>query len=181
MPNRANSVYGKSDKSFYHSDIISIGSVKVKKSLLVINDCIQTSLEKINPKEYARVNLEINEDSVLTVTSEAGVKQEEHSIAWILSLGLYNNDGRYFGFIVSRTKGGKTRMFCHVFKCSTVMMSATVLEGIRCACQNTMVQNRNQAPRCSSSMPRSVFRSSRLISTPDTVSRTSVSSDVSFI
>ena len=150
----------------------------MKNSLLVINDSIHALLEKVNPKEYARVNLEIKDSSTLTVTSESGLKGEEHSIAWILSLGLYNHDGRYFGYIVSRTKGGKTRMFCHVYKCSNVMMSATILEGIRSACQNTLAPERAQPPRCSNSVPRSAFRS-RPLTSPDAVSRSSTSSDVS--
>jgi len=179
---RPRSYYGqahpKRHGQFCYPGIVKIGSVKVKSSLLVINDSIHALLEKVNPKEYYRVDLEIKDSSTLLVTAQSRLKTEEHSVAWILSLGLYNNDGRYFGYIISKTKGGKTRMFCHVYKCSTVLMSATILEAIRSACQNSLTPGRAQAPRCSSSMPRSGFRS-RLMTSPDAVSRSSASSDVS--
>ena len=180
-PDRPKSYYGqlKSENQCSYPGIIKIGSLKVKNSLLVINDSIAALLEKVNPKEFYRVDLEIKDSSTLVVTSDSRLKAEEHAIAWVLSLGLYNNDGRYFGYIVSKTKGGKTRMYCHVYKCSTVMMSATILEAIRSACQNT-APCRAPGPRCSSSMPRSGFRS-RLMTSPDAVSRTSASSDVSMI
>ena len=177
-PERPKSFYGKQDGLSIYSGILKIGSLKVRKSLLVINDYIHELLEKVNPKQYALVQLEVKDSSVILVTSDSGMKVEEHSIAWILSLGLYNNDGRYFGFIVTRTKGGKTRMFCHVYKCSTVMISATILEGIRNACQGGTANGRVQGPRCSSSVPRSAFRT-RLMTSPDAVSRSSASSDVS--
>ena len=181
-PDRPKSYYGElqSENQCSYPGIIKIGSLKVKNSLLVINDSIATLLEKVNPKEYSRVDLKIKDSSTLVVTSESRLKAEEHAIAWILSLGLYNNDGRYFGYIVSKTKGGKTRMYCHVYKCSTVMMSATILEAIRSACQNALAPGRAPVPRCSSSMPRSGFRS-RLMTSPDAVSRSSTSSDVSMI
>ena len=156
--------------------MVKIGTLKVKKSYLVINDSIRALLEKINPKEYRVVDLQIKESCVIVTNSESREHFEQHSIPWILSLGLYSEDGRYFGYIVSSTKNGKTKMLCHVYKCKKVMVSASILEGIRSACQSALTQN--QIPRYSNSMPRDAFRS-RLVTSPDAMSRSSTSSDVS--
>ena len=161
------------------TDVIKIGSLKVKKSYLVINDCIRSLLEKTNPKEYRCVSLEITESVLRISNANTGDNEEQHSVPWVLSLGLYNRDGRYFGYIVSKTKNGKTRMFCHVYKCTRVKISASILEGIRSACQNTLAPSKANVPRISNSMPRDGFRS-RVMTSPDAISRCSNSSDVSF-
>eukprot|EP00794_Sanderia_malayensis_P020177 gene20177-22152_t len=178
-PERTKSLYGVPEigeqNSF--SGLIKIGSLKVKKTYLVINESIGALLEKTNPKEYKKVNISVQQSSIEVSNPISAEIEDEHSVPWVLSLGLYNKDDRYFAFTVTRTKNAKRRVFCHVFRASRAFMAALVLESIRRACQSTLLATSQSTPRISHSMPRDGFYSHKPKHLPsDVISRSSNSS-----
>ncbi|XP_032232507.2 uncharacterized protein LOC116615017 [Nematostella vectensis] len=116
--------------------ITYLGCVKVKKSYLVINDSIATLLDKLSPRDYRPITLKIRPDEIVIVDERTSSILHTHNVAWVLSLGVFNEDSRLFGYIVSEARQGeKTRMFCHAFRCGRVTASVTATETIRLACQ----------------------------------------------
>lgn len=116
--------------------ITYLGCVKVKKSYLVINDSILSLLDQSDPRQFKPITLKIRPEEILIVDESNLNTLHRHSISWVLSLGVFSDDSRLFGYIVTEARQGeKTRMYCHAFRCGRVTASVTATETIRLACQ----------------------------------------------
>ncbi|XP_068682779.1 uncharacterized protein [Montipora foliosa] len=128
------------------SGISYLGSLKMKKTYLLINEGISSLLEKAHPKEFKTVFLEVQSENIRIIDGRDSKILHEHAIPWILKLGIYEEDPRLFGFIVSEARQGeKTRMLCHVFRCGRVTTSVAATEAIRLGCQATYSERRDSA------------------------------------
>ena len=115
-----------------------LGSFKVKKTYLLINESITSLLEKAHPKEFKNIYLEVHPGEIRLIDARDNKILHQHAIPWILLLGAYEQDTRLFGYIVSEApQGEKTRMFCHVFRCGRITSSVAATEAIRLGCQAT--------------------------------------------
>ena len=149
-----------------------LGSLKMKKTYLLINEGITSLLEKAHPKEFQNIFLEVHPEEIRLIDTRDNKILHQHAIPWILKLGVYEEDPRLFGYIVSEARQGeKTRMLCHVFRCSRITSSVAATEAIRLGCQATYSERRdlnrprrisfnstssNGSLESSSSLPRSV-------------------------
>lgn len=150
------------------SGVSYLGALKVKKSYLLINESITSLLEKAHPKEFKNVFLEVHPEQIRIIDAQDNKILHQHSIPWILLLGVYEEDARLFGYIVSEARQGeKTRMYCHAFRCSRITSSVAATEAIRLGCQATYSDRRDSV------------RSSRRISFISNVSSCSSSQDSS--
>ena len=123
--------------------IAYVGCLKVKKSYLVIKDSIAELLEKVNPKDFKSVSLEVHPGEIRLTETNSDKLLQEHALPWILSIGVFDRDPRLFGYIKTEAKQGeKTRMFCHVFRCGRITTSVTVTEAIRLGCQASYMTDR---------------------------------------
>lgn len=121
-----------------------LGSLKMKKSYLLINESITSLLEKAHPKEFKNIYLEVHTEQIRIIDARDNKILHQHAIPWILLLGVYEEDTRLFGYIVSEARQGeKTRMFCHVFRCSRITSSVAATEAIRLGCQSTYSDRRD--------------------------------------
>lgn len=121
-----------------------LGSLKVKKSYLLINESITSLLEKAHPKEFKNTFVEVHSDQIRIADSRDSKIIHQHAIPWILLLGVYDQDTRLFGYIVSDARQGeKTRMICHAFRCSRITTSVAATEAIRLGCQATYSERRD--------------------------------------
>lgn len=121
-----------------------LGSLKVKKSYLLINESITSLLEKAHPKEFKNTFVEVHANQIRIIDSRDNKIIHQHAIPWILLLGVYDQDTRLFGYIVSDARQGeKTRMICHAFRCSRITTSVAVTEAIRLGCQATYSERRD--------------------------------------
>ena len=117
--------------------IVNIGSVVVKKCFPNVNEYIEIALEKINPKDYRNVNLEVLGSNILVIDTNTG-EEQSHYISWILSLGVFSKDCRYFGYVLSKSgMNGKTKCFCHVYRASRNNSATQVVEAISLSFQKT--------------------------------------------
>lgn len=131
--------------------------MKVKKSYLVINDSIDTLLDKLHPKDFKPITLKIRPEEILIVDENTHETLHHHSISWVLSLGVFSEDSRLFGYIVTEARQGeKTRMFCHAFRCGRVTASVTATETIRLACQATFAPGRKDSVKSRRNSQRSL-------------------------
>ena len=118
----------------------------MKKTYLLINEGISSLLEKAHPKEFKTIFLEVQSENIRIIDGRDSKILHEHAIPWILKLGIYEEDPRLFGFIVSEARQGeKTRMLCHVFRCGRVTTSVAATEAIRLGCQATYSERRDSA------------------------------------
>ena len=125
-----------------------IGSLKVKKSYLLINQSITALLEKAHPKDFKSIYLEVQPDNIRIIDANNNAVLAHHAIPWILLLGVYEEDKRLFGYIVSEARQGeKTRMYCHAFRCSRVTSSVAASEVIRLGCQASYGDRRESIQR----------------------------------
>lgn len=121
-----------------------LGSLKVKKSYLLINESISSLLEKAHPKEFKNIYLEVHPEEIRLIDARDNKMLQQHAMPWILLLGVYEQDTRLFGYIVSEARQGeKTRMICHVFRCSRITSSVAATEAIRLGCQATYSDRRD--------------------------------------
>lgn len=121
-----------------------LGSLKMKKSYLLINESITSLLEKAHPKEFKSIYLEVHPEQIRLIDARDNKILHQHAIPWILKLGVYEEDPRLFGYIVSEARQGeKTRMICHVFRCSRITSSVAATEAIRLGCQATYSDRRD--------------------------------------
>lgn len=119
-------------------ELVYLGSHKVKKSFLVVNDNISSVLDHRDSKEYTVAKIELYKDAIHLKSSRQDRILDIHQLEWILSMGLFDEDRRYFAYISSKAfKGSKTRTSCHVFRCNRVGLASEILETIRQACQAT--------------------------------------------
>ena len=126
------------------SGVSYLGALKVKKSYLLINESITLLLEKAHPKEFKNVFLEVHPEQIRIIDPQDNKILHQHAIPWILLLGLYEEDTRLFGYIVSEARQGeKTRMYCHAFRCSRITSSVAATEAIRLGCQATYSDRRD--------------------------------------
>lgn len=126
------------------SGVSYLGALKVKKSYLLINESITSLLEKAHPKEFKNVFLEVHPEQIRIIDARDNKILHQHAIPWILLLGVYEEDTRLFGYIVSEARQGeKTRMFCHAFRCSRITSSVAATEAIRLGCQATYSDRRD--------------------------------------
>lgn len=121
-------------------DLIYLGSYKVKKSPLVVNDNILSVLNHSDSKHYKYAKVELYRDAIHLKDIKADRILDIQQLDWILSMGLFDEDRRYFGYVSSTAfQGSKTRTFCHVFRCNRVGLAREILETIRQACQATFL------------------------------------------
>ena len=119
-------------------DLVYLGSYKVKKSFLVVNDNISSVLDQRDSKDYTVAKIELYRDAIHLKNSRQDRLLDMHQLEWILSMGLFDEDRRYFGYISSKAfQGSKTRTSCHVFRCNRVGLASQIMETIRRACQAT--------------------------------------------
>ena len=115
----------------------------MKKSYLLINESITSLLDKAHPKEFKNVFLEVHPEQIRIIDARDNKILHQHAIPWILLLGVYEEDTRLFGYIVSEARQGeKTRMYCHAFRCSRITSSVAATEAIRLGCQATYSDRR---------------------------------------
>lgn len=134
-----------------------LGCVKVKKSYLVINDSILALLDQSEPRDFKPITLKIRPEEILVVDESNLNTMHRHSISWVLSLGVFSDDPRLFGYIVTEARQGeKTRMYCHAFRCGRVTASVTATETIRLACQATFSPGRKHSLKSRRDSQRSV-------------------------
>lgn len=118
----------------------------MKKSYLLINEGITSLLERAHPKEFKNIFLEVHLEEIQLIDAKDNTILQQHAIPWILKLGVYEEDPRLFGYIVSEARQGeKTRMFCHVFRCGRITSSVAATEAIRLGCQATYSERRDPA------------------------------------
>ena len=118
----------------------------MKKTYLLINEGITLLLDKAHPKEFQNIFLEIHLEEIRLIDTRDSKILHQHAIPWILKLGVYEEDPRLFGYIVSEARQGeKTRMLCHVFRCGRVTTSVAATEAIRVGCQATYSERRDSA------------------------------------
>ena len=128
-------------------DLVYLGSHKVKKSFLVVNDNISSVLDHSDSKEHTVAKIELYKDAIHLKNSKQDRILDIHQLEWILSMGLFDEDRRYFGYISSKAfQGSKTRTTCHVFRCNRVGLASQVMETIRQACQATYLARRGDYP-----------------------------------
>ncbi|XP_012562494.1 uncharacterized protein LOC101237664 [Hydra vulgaris] len=117
--------------------IVKIGSVAVKKCFPNVNEYIEIALNKVNPKDYRNVSLEVLGSNILVIDASTG-EEQCHYISWILSLGIFSKDYRYFGYVLSKSgTNGKTKCFCHVYRASRNHSATQVVEAISLSSQKT--------------------------------------------
>ncbi|XP_028398504.1 uncharacterized protein LOC114522083 [Dendronephthya gigantea] len=133
-------------------ELVYLGSHKVKKSFLVVNDNISSVLDHRDSKEYTVAKIELYKDAIHLKNSGQDRILDIHQLEWILSMGLFDEDRRYFGYISSKAfQGSKTRTSCHVFRCNRVGLASQILETIRQACQATyLARTSDYPPECRS-------------------------------
>ena len=109
-----------------------------------MNESISLLLEKAHPKEFKNIYLEVRPEEIRLIDAKDNKILHKHAIPWILLLGVYEQDTRFFGYVVSEARQGeKTKMFCHVFRCSRITMSVAATEAIRVGCQATYSDRRD--------------------------------------
>jgi len=109
---------------------VKVGSIKVRKPHWLVNDYIKLVLEKVNPKDFRRINLEVLGSNVVITDSQY---QEEisHSTPSILSLGVYSRDKRYFGYIITELSSpNKHRAHCYVYRAARNSTAANIIDAI---------------------------------------------------
>ena len=128
-------------------DLVYLGSHKVKKSFLVVNDNISSVLDQRDSKDYTVAKIELYRDAIHLKNSRQDRLLDMHQLEWILSMGLFDEDRRYFGYISSKAfQGSKTRTSCHVFRCNRVGLASQIMETIRRACQATYLARTSDYP-----------------------------------
>lgn len=128
-------------------ELVYLGSHKVKKSFLVVNDNISSVLDHRDSKDYTVAKIELYRDAIHLKNSRQDRLLDIHQLEWILSMGLFDEDRRYFGYISSKAfQGSKTRTSCHVFRCNRVGLASQIMETIRRACQATYLARTSDYP-----------------------------------
>ena len=128
-------------------ELVYLGSHKVKKSFLVVNDNISSVLDHSDSKDYTVAKIELYKDAIHLKNSKQDRILDIHQLEWILSMGLFDEDRRYFGYISSKAfQGSKTRTTCHVFRCNRVGLASQIMETIRQACQATYLARTSDYP-----------------------------------
>ncbi|XP_066922508.1 uncharacterized protein [Clytia hemisphaerica] len=116
--------------------LIKIGSTKVRRSFRCVNEYIKLVLEKVNPKEFRPISLEVLGSNVL-ITDAQSQDEIAHSTPSILSLGVYSGDKRYFGYIISEmTSTNKQRVQCHVYRAPRNSTAANIIDAISTSYQS---------------------------------------------
>lgn len=128
-------------------ELVYLGSHKVKKSFLVVNDNISSVLDHTDSKEYTIAKIELYRDAIHLKDSKQDRLLDIHQLEWILSMGLFDEDRRYFGYISYKAfQGSKTRTACHVFRCDRVGLASQIMETIRQSCQDTYLARTSDYP-----------------------------------
>lgn len=169
--------------------LVEVGCIKVKKSYHNVNDYIKLILEKVNPRDFRSVSLELLGQNI--IVSETTTEEEKsHSTPSILTLGVYQRDKRYFGYIISEmSASSKTKVQCYVYRAARNETAAKIIEAINHSCQNSyaprMASNNDINPIYSTykvNSPRvSTSSSSSIVTTPRASSPTSLNSSPSSV
>ena len=147
LPRMGTSTCRRRNEIASFDDLVYLGSHKVKKSYLVVNDNISSVLDYRDSKEYTTAKIELYRDAIHLKNSKEDRLLDIHQLEWILSTSLFDEDRRYFGYISSKAfKGSKTRTACHVFRCNRVGMASQIMETIRQACQATYLARTSDYP-----------------------------------
>ena len=121
-----------------------LGSHKIRKSLLSIKDSMQEILNKVSPKDFRTVSVEVRCSEIHILDGDDETLLGKHLVPWVLSMGVFEEDPRLFGYIVSEAhQGEKTRMYCHAFRCGRTSSAAAVTEAVRVASQATYGARKN--------------------------------------
>lgn len=148
-------------------ELVYIGSHKVKKSYLDVRDNVVAVLDHRDSKQYIVAKIELYRDAIHLKDGKKDRLLDIHQLEWILCIGVFDEDRRYFGYISSKAfQGSKTRTYCHVFRCNSVGLACQIMETMRKALRA------NHLDRMGDSGSASEFRSR-------TNSSTSSSSDAS--
>lgn len=133
---RLNSLRSSASKEIATFDeLVYLGSCKVKKSFLIVNDSIASVLNHRASKDYTVAKMELYKDAVHLKNSKEDRLLDIHQLDWILSMGLFDEDRRYFGYISSKAfQGSKTKTSCHVFRCNRVGLASLIMKTLRQAC-----------------------------------------------
>ncbi len=147
LPRMSTSVSRRGNELASFDELVYLGSHKVKKSFLVVNDNISSVLDHRDSKEYIVSKIELYRDAIHLKDSKQDRLLDIHQLEWILSMGLFDEDRRYFGYISSKAfQGSKTKTSCHVFRCNRVGLASQIMETIRQACQATYLARTSDYP-----------------------------------
>ena len=106
-----------------------------------MNEYIKLVLEKVNPKDFRSISLEVLGSNVVITDSQS---QEEisHSTPSILSLGVFSGDKRYFGYIITELtascggSGSKQRIHCYVYRAARNSTAANIIDAVSASYQS---------------------------------------------
>ena len=147
----------------------------MKRTYLNVNDYIQIVLGKTNPKDFRNVNLEVLGNSIVTIDTQTD-DEEKIPTSLLRSLGVFDRDARYFGYILADINSSKPKIVCHVYRAARTTTAANIVETLTSSCQKNFTPTRNNN---SSSTVNPVY-STEALPESDYQSQTSVSINSSY-